>query len=136
VLWPPPSDRQPETWENEDSLVLRIQYGDVTILLTGDIERAAEEALTVSGWELQSDVLKVPHHGSRTSSSEAFLNRVRPRWAILSAADPVTGRFRYPHPDVRERYERRNIPLFHTGQQGLITLMTDGRTVHLSPFGR
>jgi len=136
VLWPPPSDRQPETWGNEDSLVLRIQYGDVTILLTGDIERAAEETLLASSWELQSDVLKVPHHGSRTSSSDAFLDRVRPRWAILSAADPITGRFRYPHPDVRERYERRAIPLLHTGQQGLITLMTDGRTVRFSFFSR
>jgi len=135
VLWPPPSAHQPETWGNEDSLVLRLQYGDRTILLTGDIERAAEEALLASNWELQSDVLKVPHHGSRTSSSEAFLDRVRPQWAILSAADPLIGRFRYPHPEVRERYERRAIALFHTGQQGAITLMTDGRTL-LFPLGR
>ncbi|MCS6816116.1 MAG: ComEC/Rec2 family competence protein [Acidobacteriota bacterium] len=136
VLWPPPSDRPPETWENADSLVLRIQYGDTKLLLTGDIERAAEEALLAAGWELQSDVLKVPHHGSRTSSSDAFLERVRPRWAIVTAADPVAGRFRYPHPEVRERYDRRAISLFHTGQQGLITLMTDGQTFRISPFGR
>jgi competence protein ComEC len=135
VLWPPATE-QPETWGNQDSLVLRLQYGDTTILLTGDIERAAEEALLTSGHALQSDVLKIPHHGSRTSSSDAFLDRVRPRWAILSAADPVTGRFRYPHPEVRERYERRHISLFHTGQQGAITLATDGRAVRFSPFGR
>ena len=137
VLWPPPTTRQPETWGNDDSLVLRLQYGDISILLPGDIERAAEEALLSSGWDLRSDVLKVPHHGSRTSSSDPFLNRVRPRWAILSAADPTTGgRFRYPHPEVRERYERREISLFHTGQQGMITLMTDGRTVRIRPYGR
>lgn len=130
ILWPPPREPEPEMWENRDSLVLRLQYGEISILLTGDIERAAEEALLRSGWELRSDVLKVPHHGSRTSSSEPFLDRVRPRWAIISASDPTAGgRFRYPHLEVRQRYEQRGISLFHTGQQGMITLLTDGRTV-------
>ncbi len=134
VLWPPP-DPQPEGWGNEESLVLRLQYGEISILFPGDIERTTEEALLISGQELRSDVLKVPHHGSRTSSSEPFLDRVRPRWAIVSAADPTTsGRFRYPPPDVRERYERRMIPLLHTGEQGLITLLTDGRTIRIHPW--
>jgi len=134
VLWPPPVP-QPESWGNEDSLVLRLQYGEISILFPGDIERASEEMLLASGQDLRSDVLKVPHHGSRTSSSEPFLDRVRPRWAIVSAADPATsGRFRYPPPDVRERYERRMIPLWHTGEQGLITLLTDGRTVRIHPW--
>lgn len=129
VLWPPPATRWPETSGNNDSVVLRLVYGSVSILLAGDIERAAEDSLVASGVNLAADVLKAPHHGSRTSSTEAFLDAVNPRYAVISVGE--RSRFGHPHQAVVNRYLTRNVKLYQTGRDGMVTMETDGSTLDI-----
>ena len=134
VVWPPPDYGQPVTSGNNDSVVLRLVYGSVSILFAGDIERAAEDSLIASGVELRSDLLKVPHHGSRTSSSEAFIDAVNPRYGVISVGE--RSRFGHPHPAVVNRYAARGIRLLQTGRDGTVTVTTDGGTLEVSTFRR
>ncbi|HLC20640.1 MAG TPA: DNA internalization-related competence protein ComEC/Rec2, partial [Candidatus Methylomirabilis sp.] len=97
---------------NSNSLVLAVRYGNVTFLLPGDIEDEAERLLLERGADLQAQVLKVPHHGGRTSSGPAFLQRVRPTVAVVSAG--YRNRFRHPHQETLERYRANGIDLFRT----------------------
>jgi competence protein ComEC len=83
TLWPPRAAR--DAGRNDGSLVLRVHAGARTVLLPGDLERAGESALLAAGTVLRADVLKLGHHGSRTSSSRAFLEAVSPALAIVSA---------------------------------------------------
>ena len=116
---------------NNDSIVVRLNYGANTILLTGDIERESEEALIKSGINLRAEVLKIPHHGSKTSSTEAFIDVVQPRWAILSVGE--RSRFGHPHEVVVERYRKRGIALLQTGRDGMIRVQSDGHILQVSP---
>ena len=129
VLWP---RRVSETSGNNDSVVLRLVYGSISVLLAGDIERATEDALIRSCVDLQADVLKVPHHGSKTSSTDNFIDRVRPRYAVISAGE--RSRFGHPHPAVVSRYSTRGVQLLQTGRDGMITLETDGTTLGVSKY--
>ncbi|MCZ2105715.1 MAG: DNA internalization-related competence protein ComEC/Rec2, partial [Burkholderiales bacterium] len=98
---------------NARSCVLRINAeGGVAALLTGDIERAQEQQLVQSGAPLAADVLVVPHHGSKTSSSDAFLDAVQPATALVQAG--YRNRFGHPAPPVVQRYEERGIALVNT----------------------
>lgn len=97
---------------NTVSCVLRVSAGGRAALLTGDIERAQELALVASGAVLDADVLLVPHHGSRSSSSEAFIDAVRPRQAWIQAGH--RNRYGHPAPDVVERYRARGISIMAT----------------------
>ncbi len=129
VMGPPPPARPPPAVRNDDSVVLALEYGTVRLLLTGDIEGPAEEALDSPA----AAVLKVPHHGSRSSSHERFVAEVSPRVAIVS-----TGRrnpFGHPHPEVLERYRRRGALLLRTDRDGAVTVSTDGERVWVSAFG-
>ena len=132
VLWPPKASGGAVTSGNDDSVVLRLVYGSVAMLFAGDIERAAEESLVASGVDLRANVLKVPHHGSRTSSTEAFVNAVNPRYAVISVGE--RSRFGHPHAAVVERYRVRNIRLLQTGLQGTVTVATDGVSMEVSTY--
>jgi len=114
---------------NNASVVLRVQYGEISFLFAGDIERETEEELWRRGCRLNSTVLKVPHHGSQTSSSRAFLRLVRPCVAIISVGQ--SNRFGHPHPDVLQRYRRANVDLYRTDRDGAVTVSTDGRKLRL-----
>jgi competence protein ComEC len=94
---------------NARSCVLRIAGGQQSALLAGDIEQPQEAALLATGASLKSDLLLVPHHGSKTSSSAAFLDAVQPRWAMVQAG--YRNRFGHPAPAVVARYEERGIRL-------------------------
>ena len=83
---------------NNNGLVFRLVYGEVSFLLTADIEAEAERHLLRSSYELRSDVLKVPHHGSKTSTTPAFLRRVDPSLAVISAG--ADNQYGHPHPEV------------------------------------
>jgi competence protein ComEC len=108
LLHPPAADYARSTKANARSCVLRISDGRTSALLTGDIEREQEESLvTEYGDALRSDLLLVPHHGSRTSSTAAFLDAVQPRVAVVQAG--YRNRFGHPAPDVLERYQQRGI---------------------------
>jgi len=103
---------------NDQSCVLRIAAEAGAILLTGDIERAAEKSLL--GAELKSDVLLVPHHGSRTSSTPAFIAAVAPRWAVVAAG--YRNRFGHPNGEVLERYRSAGAQIARTDLQGSISI--------------
>ncbi len=106
---------------NNASCVLRVRASRHVLLLTGDIERPAERRLIRRlGDRLAADVLVVPHHGSKSSSSAAFLDRVRPAWALYPVG--YRNRFGFPAPPVRARYRARGIATLATASQGAITL--------------
>jgi competence protein ComEC len=101
---------------------LRISTAGGAVLLTGDIERAGERALLAAG--LKSDVLLVPHHGSRTSSTPEFVAAVAPRWAIVAAG--YRNRFGHPHRDVLERYRGIGTEIVRTDLHGAVSVsLTD-----------
>jgi competence protein ComEC len=134
VLWPPPAQGLPVTSGNDDSIVLRLVYGSNSILLAGDIERNAEDSLVASGVNLKADVLKVPHHGSRTSSTEAFVDAVNPGYAVISVGE--RSRFGHPHASVIERYKARGVKLLQTGRDGMVTVETEGSSLRVETFRR
>lgn len=112
---------------NDNSLVLRISHGARAFLFTGDVERLAEAALEASTADLRAEVLKVPHHGSRTSSSEMLLSRVAPWIAVASQGRGNT--YGHPHPEVVARYAAREVPLLLTRSLGGVVIETDGEVV-------
>jgi competence protein ComEC len=111
---------------NDDSVVLALTLGDVTLLLPGDIEAAAERALDA----MPAAVLKVAHHGSRTSSTPGLLARVSPRIAIVSAGH--RSHFGHPHPEVVARLGALGVPVLRTDRDGTITVSTDGHALWVS----
>ncbi len=117
-----------ELGANDNSLVLDLSYGKHHVLLTGDIE-AMGEALLLEGEVPSIDLLKVPHHGSRTSSGEALLVRTKPSWAVLSAG--VSNQFGHPHTEVVERYGAHGISLLETPTHGACRFLSDGANWHV-----
>ena len=109
------------------SLVLRLVYGDVSVLLTGDIFAAAERALLEGGAALDSDVLKVPHHGSDSSSTAEFLDAVSPAAAVISVG--ADNRFGHPDDDVVRRLREfvGEDGLYMTPERGTVEFVTDGK---------
>lgn len=104
---------------NNRSCVLRISLGEHHVLLTGDIEASAErQLLTHARQQLAADILVVPHHGSKTSSTLAFIQQVQPRYALFPIGH--ANRFGFPHPDVLTRYRAAGITTYDTAQQGAI----------------
>ena len=129
VLWPPATG---DKSTNNDSIVLRIQLRERSILLTGDIEQAAERALIASPQQLRTDVVKVPHHGSKTSSTEGFVLATKPSFAIISVGR--NSRFGHPHKEVVERWQSNSATVLTTGEYGTITITTDGHDLNLKTF--
>lgn len=121
VLWPQHSifGTSP-TKANNTSIVLRAHVGNQTILFTGDIEEETEHAILRSGQDIQSITIKVPHHGSRTSSSTGFLLAVQPEKAIFSVGRH--NRFGHPHKEVIDRYNSLGIDTQNTARQGTVSL--------------
>ena len=116
-------------WEsNTSSVVMRVVYGDISFMLTGDAPSEIEEYLVKTyGTQLDSDVLKLGHHGSKTSTSDKFLDAVTPQYAVVSAG--IDNRYGHPHQEVMQRVFARNIKTSHTGTDGTVTFKTDGKTV-------
>lgn len=123
VLWPPAAIHANEPSRNNDSVVLRITFGRRSLLLTGDIEKSGEKALVASGRELRADVVKVPHHGSRSSSTLPFVTATAARFAIVSVGQ--NSMFGHPHAEVVERWQASGAQVFTTGKCGTITVATD-----------
>jgi competence protein ComEC len=132
VLWPMPIDNQNAPSRNNDSVVLRLQLGARALLLTGDIEMAGENGMLRSGQELRADVVKVAHHGSKTSSTEDLIAASGPRLAVISVGQ--TSIFGHPHADVVERWKRSGAQVLTTGNSGTITVTTDGRDLEVETF--
>jgi len=109
--------------DNNNSIVLRLDYGQNSFLLTADIEYEAEAELIHTGLPLHSDVLKVAHHGSRGSTSPVFVEAVRPRLAVIQVGQDND--FGHPHPEVLARLA--GVEILRTDQHGRIEVVSDGR---------
>ncbi|HEY8461113.1 MAG TPA: ComEC/Rec2 family competence protein [Blastocatellia bacterium] len=123
---------QSQMSDNNESLVLRVTFGIRSFLLTGDIEKEAEARLAGSESDLRADVLKVAHHGSNTSSTTVFLERVSPRHAVISVAKPSP--FGHPHPDALARLRMTGARIWRTSECGAITISTDGADLRVETF--
>jgi competence protein ComEC len=117
---------------NNSSLVIKLGFKNVSVLLAGDIEKEAEGLMLRKGYPLGADLIKVPHHGSSSSSSPLFLEKVKPAYAILSVGERNIGRL--PHPEVLKRYEQLGSRIFGTDKHGAITVVTDGKNIEITPF--
>ena len=111
---------------NNQSVVFRLDFGYTSLLLTGDAETAAEAEMLASGIDLDCDVLKVGHHGSRTSSSEAFLAAISPDLAIISCGKDNS--YGHPHSEIVKRLKAQGIPFRQTDKEGTIILVSDGQS--------
>ena len=132
ILSPPSdyaADRSPK---NNDSLAMRISFGQRSFLLTGDMEKPMELRALADGLPLRADVLKVGHHGSNTSSIDPFLDAVSPAFALIS--DGFENSFHHPHPRVLERLEAHHAAALRTDLQGLITVRTDGKRLWVETY--
>ncbi|HEA46952.1 MAG TPA: DNA internalization-related competence protein ComEC/Rec2 [bacterium] len=110
---------------NNNSIVMRLFYKRVSFLFTGDIEKETEELLVKKyGSRLKSTILKVPHQGSRTSSTLKFLEKVSPECAIISAS--AHNWFGHPHSEILKRYQKLKIKVYQTDEHGAIIVTTDG----------
>ena len=118
--------------DNNHSVVIRIIYGNRAFLLTGDIESDAENALINGGGVLKADLIKVPHHGSRTSSTPEFVRSVDPDWAVISVGRH--SRFGHPHKEVVDRWLASGARTMTTGEVGMISASTDGRDLRIESF--
>jgi competence protein ComEC len=134
----PPADFKPRRTVptdkelNNSSLVLRLTYGNVSFLFPGDVERAAEYRLVKLDRLEPVDVLLVPHHGSRTSSSMEFLQRLKPKIAVISVG--FNNSFHLPSIQVIERYRSLGVRIYRTDRHGAVTVRTDGDTIEVETF--
>jgi competence protein ComEC len=119
-------------WVNNTSLVVRLQFKNVSFLLPGDIGQEAEYRMMREGYSLKSDLLKVPHHGSASSSSPDFLERIKPAYAVLTVGERNLGHL--PNPEVMKRYRRIGSRIFRTDRDGAITVITDGEKIEIKTF--
>src|SRR6266481_1991820 len=134
-LWPEiaPEEAAPLA-KNNDSLVLRLHYGDQTILLPGDAEKQAErEILSENGAEaMHAGVLKVGHHGSKNSTIPEFLAAVRPRVGIISAGEENP--YGHPHAELLDRLESAGVRILRTDRDGAVRVLTDGTRLEITCF--
>jgi competence protein ComEC len=130
VLHPPPPDWERQRARNDDSLVLDVRYGVVSILLTGDVGRDVERLIVPSLRSAAIRILKAAHHGSATSTDASLLAAYRPHAVIFSAGRD--NRFGHPAPAVLSRVHTSGAQIFRTDRDGAITITTDGNVVSVS----
>jgi competence protein ComEC len=134
-LWPEISSGEVAmAAKNNDSLVLRLKYGDRTFLLPGDAEKQAESTMLDENGEtaLRADVLKVGHHGSKNSTMPGFLAAVHPRVAVISAGEHNP--YGHPNPELLERLQAAGIRILRTDRDGAVHILTDGNQLQVSCF--
>jgi competence protein ComEC len=134
VLAPPVDYVPADTPKNNDSLVLRVRYGRHAFLLSGDVERPIERRMLEDNELSKIDVLKVAHHGSKTSSTEAFLDAGQPEFAVISVGNDNS--YGHPNREVIDRLREHHAAVFRTDQDGLISIRSDGRRLWLDTFRR
>ena len=132
VLWPAPAEDPNQPSRNNDSIVLRLQLGNRSLLLTGDIEMSGENGMLRANEVQRADVVKVAHHGSKTSSTESFIAAAQPRFAVISVGQ--TSIFGHPNADVVGRWRLSGAEVLTTGNSGTISVTTDGRNLELETF--
>lgn len=123
----PISDKYDET--NNYSITLKVQYGETSFLFTGDAEKESEqEMLQMWGNDLKSDILKVGHHGSSSSSIDQFLEKVNPSLVVISVGKDND--YNHPHKETLEKFNKLNVPVLRTDELGNIILTSDGNNIY------
>jgi len=112
---------------NNYSAVLKITYGNISFLLTGDAEAESEKEMLAKGYNLKADVLKVSHHGSKSSTTSAFLKAVSPKYAVISVGKDND----YGHPalETLKRLQSAGVKIYRTDENGTILFITDGKSI-------
>ena len=129
---PAPADWERQKVRNDDSLVLELRWRDVSVVLTGDIGSAVERDVANAIAPARLRIIKIPHHGSLTSSTPAFLAALHPRIAIASAGR--ANHFGHPVPEVLERYRAVGAEVFRTDQDGAVMVATDGMSIDVRTY--
>lgn len=128
LLWPQESHAGEVSNEpNRYAIASQLTYGENRFLFTADIERWSETQIVASGILRDVDVLKIAHHGSKTSTSELFLDAVKPEIAVISVG--ASNRYGHPHPSVLDRLARYGIQTFRTDQDGRVTITSNGEAI-------
>jgi competence protein ComEC len=133
IVWnPPPPEWERQRVRNDDSVVVEVRVGDVSLLLPGDVEASAEAAVARLVEPAGVRVMLAPHHGSATSSTWPLLRAAAPDLAVISAGRG--NRYGHPHAAVLDRYRAIGARILRTDQDGAVTLRTDGRAVEVTTF--
>ncbi len=131
----PPTDWSGEVEDpNNMSVVVRLSYGDIDFMLTGDAEKSSEKEILKRKVELKSEFFKVGHHGSETSTSPEFLDRVDPLYAIISCGEG--NKFNHPHQVTMDLLRSRDITILRTDQNGTIGVYTNGKRIMIKIKGK
>ena len=131
VLWPDDLS-EGQSAKNDDSLVMRLTNGAETMLLAGDIERPSERRILAEEQQVGVNFLKIAHHGSKTSTTDAFLSAAHPAFAAISVGRDNS--FGHPSPEVTDRLEAAGVRVYRTDLDGAITASMDGSTLSVSTF--
>jgi competence protein ComEC len=129
---PARADWERQKVRNDDSIVLELRWRDLSIVLTGDIGQAPEREIASAFPKARLRVVKIPHHGSLTSSSREFIGALRPAVAIASAGR--SNHFGHPVPEVLDRYRAIGAEVFRTDQDGAVTVDSDGYWIDVHAF--
>ncbi len=132
VLYPNSDENPNANWDNNHGIVLRIIYGETKVLLTADIEKEAEKELLEMPEVLQANVVKVAHHGSKTSSTQTFIDATKAKLAIISVGKKSP--FGHPHQEVVDRWKKSDAKIMTTGEKGTVTIISDGKSISVQTF--
>jgi len=138
LLYPPQDfmeHKESDKWRNtnNNSLVVKVSYGDAAFLFSGDITVPAElELVGLAAGRLSSMVLIAPHHGSRSSSSQEFIEKVDPEVVVVSCGH--NSRFNFPHPEILQRYNDLGVSIYRTDLNGAVNLSTNGQQLEVNSF--
>lgn len=112
---------------NDYSVVVRLTYGSTSFLFTGDAEQTSEKEILAKGYNIKSDVLKVGHHGSKTSTTTRFLDAVSPRYAVICVG--ANNQYGHPAPETLSKLAERGIKVYRTDEAGTIIATSDGKSI-------
>jgi competence protein ComEC len=112
---------------NNNSIVMKVTYGETSFLFTGDAEREAEQDIIDAGYDLSADVLKVGHHGSNSSTSYVFLREIMPKYAVISCGKDNS--YGHPHEEPLSRLRDAGVTVYRTDESGHIVAVSDGKNI-------
>ena len=136
IIWPFSDNMISDNSINNNSLVCKLNYKNYSMLFTGDIEAIAEKAILKKYSKnlniLKSDILKVAHHGSKTSSITEFIEKIKPKYAIIGVGED--NKFGHPSDSTIQNLEKENIRIYRTDKMGEIEIKTNGKEIKINEF--
>lgn len=136
IIWPFSENMISDNSINNNSLVCKLNYKNYSMLFTGDIEAIAEKAILKKYSKnlniLKSDILKVAHHGSKTSSITEFIEKIKPKYAIIGVGED--NKFGHPSDSTIQNLEKANIRIYRTDKMGEIEMKTNGKEIKINEF--